>query len=360
MKKTVATLATAAILSATFSTTASADTHKVQKGDTLSQLAKKYNTTVNHLKKWNQLSSDRIFISQTLTVTNPEDESTPPSSTTSTDITTVTPITQVATATTVTKTYKVVSGDTLIGIANKHGISLTELRSWNSIEGHLIYPGQVFHVSKPSNTSSQPAITTPSLTENATATEYVIKSGDTLSKIGSTYGLTVQQLKSYNNLTSDLIFPGQKLKLKAQAGSTQVSSSKQLNVVQTSAPAEVSPAITSVVNVAKGLVGTPYVWGGTTTAGFDCSGFIYYVFNQAGKSMSRYSSQGYYDRSFDVSNPQVGDLVFFENTYKQGISHLGVYLGNNQFVHAGSDGVEVNTLDNSYWGKHFESFKRFY
>ena len=65
-------------------------------------------------------------------------------------------------------------------------------------------------------------------------------------------------------------------------------------------------------------MGVPYVWAGSTPDGFDCSGFIYYAYNKAGKQMGRYSSEGYYNRSFYVNEPQPGDLVFFENTYKKG------------------------------------------
>ena len=263
-----------------------------------------------------------------------------------------------------------VSGDTLIKIANQHGISLGELKSWNNLDSHIIYPGQVFNVSGASSTVSQTTktetstITTSTPTENANSSQYVIKRGDTLSKIASQVGLSVQQLKSYNNLTSDLIFAGQTLSLTQKSGSASVSQpasgKNQSNpIVQTGAPV-VSQSIAAVINEAKKLVGTPYVWGGSTVSGFDCSGFIYYVFNKAGQSMNRTSAQGYYDRSYEVNTPQVGDLVFFENTYKAGISHLGVYLGNNQFIHAGSDGVQISSVSSGYWKQHFESFKRFY
>jgi len=77
--------------------------------------------------------------------------------------------------------------------------------------------------------------------------------------------------------------------------------------------------------------------------------------------ISRLSTDGYYNRSFYVNKPQVGDLVFFSGTYRAGISHMGIYVGNNQFIHAGSStGVTVTSLDNSYWKSHFEGFKRFY
>ena len=125
--------------------------------------------------------------------------------------------------------------------------------------------------------------------------------------------------------------------------------------VQTSAPAAKTVAsVDTLINGAKKLIGVPYKWGGTTPSGFDCSGFIYYVYKQAGYDISRTSAQGYSDRSFYVDSPQVGDLVFFKNTYKQGISHVGIYVGNNQFINASSSGVEITSLNNSYWSKHFD------
>ena len=110
----------------------------------------------------------------------------------------------------------------------------------------------------------------------------------------------------------------------------------------------------------KKLIGIKYVFGGTTINGFDCSGFIYYAFNKAGHKIGRYSAAGYYDRSYYVNTPKPGDLVFFENTYKKGISHLGIYIGNNQFINADNSGVRIVSLDNSYYKKHFSAFKRLY
>ena len=336
------------------------NTYSVQPGDTLYKIASKYQTSISQLKTQNHLSSDTIFVNQTLTISDVPSTPAAQASTSNSTTTTAAPV----------QTYTVVSGDTLIKIANQHGISLAELKLWNRIESSLIYPGNVLNVSKPSNTGTQqtiaaaPVSSTSISTENANSTQYVIKSGDTLGKIAVQVGLSVQELKSYNNLTSDLIFAGQTLSLTQKSGSASVSQpasgKNQSNpIVQTGAPV-VSQSIAAVINEAKKLVGTPYVWGGSTVSGFDCSGFIYYVFNKAGQSMNRTSAQGYYDRSYEVNTPQVGDLVFFENTYKAGISHLGVYLGNNQFIHAGSDGVQISSVSSGYWKQHFESFKRFY
>ena len=182
---------------------------------------------------------------------------------------------------------------------------------------------------------------------------YTVKAGDTLSKIAATYSVTVNDLKKWNALSSDFIYVGQKL---AIFGSLDQVGQRGGNQGPTQQPYDV----TKLINIAKSFIGIPYVWGGSSPNGFDCSGFIYYVYNQAGYPIGRYNSEGYYNRSYYISDPQPGDLVFFANTFKTGISHLGIYLGNNQFISAESSGVKIASLDNPYWKKHFDGFKRFY
>jgi cell wall-associated NlpC family hydrolase len=106
------------------------------------------------------------------------------------------------------------------------------------------------------------------------------------------------------------------------------------------------------------LRGTPYRYGGTTTSGFDCSGFVQYVFKQNGKSIAR-DTLGQYAATKKVSNPQPGDLVFFAGTYKAGISHVGIYIGNNQFIHSGGANVHVRSMSDPYWSKYFHSYRSF-
>lgn len=113
----------------------------------------------------------------------------------------------------------------------------------------------------------------------------------------------------------------------------------------------------SVAKKAKGLTGIPYRFGGTTINGFDCSGFVQYVYKKSGKTVAR-DTLGQYAQSKKVSEPQPGDLVFFQNTYRKGISHVGIYIGNNKFVHAGGKQSQVVSLNNSYWKSKFHSFKR--
>ncbi|WP_379970489.1 NlpC/P60 family protein [Ectobacillus sp. sgz5001026] len=111
-----------------------------------------------------------------------------------------------------------------------------------------------------------------------------------------------------------------------------------------------------VVGKAMQYLGVPYVFGGASPSGFDCSGFISYVYG-----VGRQDVNGYWGSVAHISGSslQPGDLVFFQNTYKAGPSHMGIYIGNGQMVHAGDAGIEVSSLSNSYNQSHFLGYGRF-
>ncbi|MEK5052549.1 C40 family peptidase [Niallia sp. FSL K6-0212] len=115
----------------------------------------------------------------------------------------------------------------------------------------------------------------------------------------------------------------------------------------------------SVVTVAKNYIGTPYKYGGTSPKGFDCSGFVGYSYKKVGKSLPRTTASIYKKgKKVKKANLQKGDLIFFE-TYKKGASHVGIYIGSNQFIHSSSSkGVKVDKLSNSYWKTKYYGAKR--
>ncbi|HDR4426710.1 TPA: SH3 domain-containing protein [Bacillus cereus] len=114
----------------------------------------------------------------------------------------------------------------------------------------------------------------------------------------------------------------------------------------------------SILAYAKSMQGVPYVWGGTSANGVDCSGYIYHVFKKFGHNISRQSVAGYWGSLPQTSNPQPGDLIYFQNTYKSGPSHMGIYLGGGSFIQAGDKGVAIASLSNSYWSKHFLGYTK--
>lgn len=121
----------------------------------------------------------------------------------------------------------------------------------------------------------------------------------------------------------------------------------------------VSGNVKEILTYANTFTGVPYKFGGTTPAGFDCSGYIRYVFQKIGFDMPRQADEQYtVGKKVEKSNLQPGDLVFFE-TYEPGISHSGIYIGDGQFISAtSSSGVAVADIDDSYWGPRYRGAKR--
>ncbi|WP_084406210.1 NlpC/P60 family protein [Alkalicoccus chagannorensis] len=113
-----------------------------------------------------------------------------------------------------------------------------------------------------------------------------------------------------------------------------------------------------VIETGKSQLGTPYRWGGTTTRGFDCSGFTQYAFKSVGIDLPRTAAQQYQvGQRVSRSNLQPGDMVFFDT--RGGPTHNGIYIGNNQFIHsASSRGVSIASLSNVYWNPRYIGARR--
>ena len=130
---------------------------------------------------------------------------------------------------------------------------------------------------------------------------------------------------------------------------------------QVPAEALTNSEFAAIYKEAQKYVGTPYVWGGSTPeTGFDCSGYVCWVYNQNGYNVGRTTANGLWQKSQHISEAEAkpGDLVFFKGTYDTpGMSHTGIYLGNGMMVSAG-DPIKYANIHSSYWEKHLAGFGR--
>ncbi len=114
----------------------------------------------------------------------------------------------------------------------------------------------------------------------------------------------------------------------------------------------------TLVRTALGFIGTPYVWGGSAPGGFDCSGFIYYLYAQLGVHIPRTADVQFAAGRAVVGDPLPGDLVFFQ-TYDYGASHVGLYLGQGRFVNSIGDNVHVASFASPYFRSRYLGARRF-
>lgn len=242
------------------------------------------------------------------------------------------------------QTYTVKSGDTLSQIAKDNNITVDDLKGLNSLNSDLIHPDQQLKVAKQ-------------------ATTYKVKSGDTLSQIAKDNNTTVDNLHKLNNIQdNNKIYVDQQLKLvddqnqqQTQQAQPQTQSVQQAQPAQQTQTANVSQLNGTVKQKAVQLaqqyanMNIPYVWGGLTPAGFDCSGLTSYVYGQLGVNIGRNTvAQEGHVTTKAVSQAEPGDLLFWGGhgaTY-----HVAIYIGNNQYVAAPEPGqnVQVQTI-NSYF-----------
>lgn len=211
-----------------------------------------------------------------------------------------------------------------------------------------------------------------SSTSTTTNTMYVTASaGLNLRKGPSTKYSVIKKLSKGTKVTLVSSSNGwSKVKVGGTTGyvsSSYLSSKKQSTASSSTSSTSSSSTSTSsskVINYAKKLLGKPYVWGAQGPNGFDCSGFTYYVFkNSAGKTLPRTSSaQSRYGTSVSKKNLKAGDLVFFDTSGPNNgaVTHCGIYIGNNKFIHAasGQGKVVINDLTSSYYVKAYVNARR--
>ncbi|WP_419882306.1 LysM peptidoglycan-binding domain-containing protein [Peribacillus sp. B-H-3] len=333
MNKGIVTLSAAAVISSAFASPALADTYIVKSGDSLSKIASTHHITVAKLKQMNKLTSDSLLINQKLAV----------------------PDTKITIKKTNAVTYTVAAGDSLIKIANKYSLTLAELKKLNNLKTASIYIGQKLIISQTKKTTVLTPPKPPNTEGKSENSAYIVKSGDSLWKIASQFKTSPQSIIDYNHLKTDALTVGQNLLIPKSGTATAPAPPPEAKPD----PLPVKDA-SSVIATAKKMIGVPYSWAGASPGGFDCSGFIYYVFKNSGYQISRVSAATYYDLGKTVSAPKPGDLVFFSTNPASSalISHMGIYIGDGQFIHASSSkGVQISSLSMSYYQTRFAGYR---
>ena len=280
--------------------------------------------------------------------------------------------------------YTVKPGDTLYGISKSFGVSLSALKRANSLEGNSINPRQVLTIPPPgekkadetsrlpSNCSSQrPSAETVRKTTGEMES-YVVRRGDSLSSISTKMGLPIAEIMEINSLRTTGLKTGQILCLRRDESrlgdkAEELEDGEVISglIEREGEKTESTPSAPLgtwsnpeerglLVKVVKTFLGVPYKFGGSTLKGIDCSAFvrkIYEVFNIELPRTTR--EQFSIGKKVQKNQLEEGDLVFFRETGNR--AHVGIYVGENQFVHASSYSkeVKIDHLDTPYYSKRF-------
>ncbi|MGI5911774.1 MAG: NlpC/P60 family protein [Syntrophomonadaceae bacterium] len=236
--------------------------------------------------------------------------------------------------------YKVKAGDCLWKIASEHGLSVDYLKKINNLQSDFLQVGDLLTLT--SNT-----LDTSSSSEPNETAYYIVKTGDNLNKIAESQGTTVENLMRVNNLTSDLIYPQQKL---------------IININNQNSPSRAGKIVNSemLVNKAAEYLGTPYRYGGQAPGGFDCSGFTSYIFKHFGFNLPHNAaSQANLGIAVGKNELTSGDLVFFK--INSTIDHVGIYCSDGKFIHSSSPrsgGVIYSSLSEPYYSRTYVTARR--
>ncbi|MGB3729647.1 MAG: LysM peptidoglycan-binding domain-containing protein, partial [Thermodesulfobacteriota bacterium] len=308
--------------------------YKVKKGDTLGGIANRYGVTVAKIKKASSLTSNRIKVGDVLLI----------------------PGTKKAPSTT---TYTVVSGDTLGGIGNKFGVSVKKLRTLNNLKSNYLYVGMKLTVSGNSKTA-KPSVETAKKAAQKPTARYIVKSGESLGIIAQRYGVSVTSIMNANNLKDQNIRAGQTINIPSTSNYRDYANNTKYS--STNKNTSYSKTKENIITVAKQYLGAPYKFGGYSfKTGIDCSGYVKKIFSKFNVELPRTARDIYYNSGTRVAKSQLqtGDLVFFR-TYASFPSHVGIYMGNGQFIHASSGArkVSITSLNKNYYTKRYIGAKR--
>jgi peptidoglycan DL-endopeptidase LytE len=274
--------------------------------------------------------------------------------------------------------YKVKNGDSLYSISKKFGVSVNQIKEDNNLQQSKIKKNQVLNISTEGSSKN-------SAKSKSKSTYYTVKKGDTLSKIARENHLSTRKILALNNINQRSLRVGQRLvlarKAKVSEDATYVTINEELEDDIDDSLADEDTADASSINkqdeplkkeellgkwnspdevqlfvkVATGFIGAPYRFGGSSLKGIDCSSFVQKIYNIFDVTLPRNArEQSKVGISISRENLKKGDLVFFHT--KRSLGHVGIYIGNNEFVHASSRGkiIRVDNLDSPYYQKRFQ------
>ncbi|MGV8059235.1 MAG: NlpC/P60 family protein [Smithellaceae bacterium] len=278
--------------------------------------------------------------------------------------------------------YEVEKGDNLYTISKKTGVSVQAIKQANGLKGKNLKLKQVLTIPEKGTAVSTVRAKVKPVVKAKPAAHYTVKKGDTLALIAKKTGTPVKQIIAINKIRPRNLRVGQKLAL-AKAPSTLeketvTDEERALNdeegdgedIASTGDIADpkkenqnnaellgkwVSPDERKLfVKVATGFLGAPYRLGGSTVRGIDCSAFVRKMYQLFDIALPRTAhEQSNVGQSVDKNELLEGDLVFFRT--RKSVGHVGIYVGNNEFVHASSRDkvVRIDNLDSPYFHKRF-------
>jgi peptidoglycan endopeptidase LytE len=273
-------------------------------------------------------------------------------------------------------------GESLSAIARKYGVSISAIQGANDLEDTRLQIGQSLIIPKSSPEGSNPSLprkgSQPNASQEGDIPEtHVVKSGDTLSAIAKRYRLTVQELQELNELKGTRLQIGQVLQLKLedevfqeteiQIGEGSYEAALALNegsAIPISQGVDVIEGgdLNPLVTVAESFLGVKYRRGGTSIkTGLDCSAYVQKVFRMVGMDLPR-TAREQFGVGMEVARNalRLGDLVFFKRSQAKRPAHVGIYIGNDQFIHSSTTKrkIRVDSLNTRYFSTRFIGGRR--
>ena len=315
--------------------TARDHTYTVVAGDSLYGIAYRHGVPVGSLMAANGLAITSVILpGQQLNL--------PAGATTPTTTTNTTTTKTNAATTTSHHTYTVVAGDSLYGIAYRHGVSPSSLMAANGLAiTSVILPGQQLNLPAGATTPTTTTNTTTTKTDAATTTShtYTVVAGDSLYGIAYRHGVSPSSLMAANGLAiTSVILPGQQLNLPAGATTPTTASSNKAT------PSTGNANVDVVVSYARAQLGKPYAFFTRGPDTFDCSGLTAAAYSQAGITLVHYSaSQALQGTVVDLEHDTIraGDLLFFKRHGANKINHVGIAVSPTTWIQATGPGDAV-------------------